>query len=138
MAEITHFTQLAETAGKKLHVETTTLKDEQTRQNAMMETILQQVNNMVSSYKNILQITTKIHSGEGSSNIKVNFNPLFEGLGGIQVRTLCLDFPKFARGDPNEWIPKAQQFFSYYQIPEEHKLQIASFHMEGKALSWFR
>lgn len=42
-----------------------------------METILQQVNNLASSYDNMVQITIKIHSGERSSNthLKVNSNP---------------------------------------------------------------
>lgn len=48
-----------------------------------------------------------------------------------------MDFPCFDGGDPNEWIVKVQQLFSYYQTPEDHKLEIASFHIEGKALSWY-
>lgn len=61
---------------------------------------------MASSYENILQITTKLHLGEGSNNTKMASNPLSEGHGGIQARTLCLDFPKFDGGDPNEFIWK--------------------------------
>lgn len=36
-----------------------------------------------------------------------------------------------------EWILKVEQFFEYFNTPEEQKIQIAFFHMEGKALSWF-
>lgn len=32
---------------------------------------------------------------------------------------------------------KVEQFFAYFQIPENQNLNIAFFHMEGKALSWF-
>ena len=39
--------------------------------------------------------------------------------------------------DPNKWILKAQQFFNYFETPEGHKLEIASFHLEGKALTWY-
>lgn len=38
---------------------------------------------------------------------------------------------------PNDWILKAHQFFKYFETPEEHKLEIASFHMEGKVLTWY-
>jgi hypothetical protein len=48
-----------------------------------------------------------------------------------------LDFPRFDGGDPSEWILKAQQFFNYFETPEDHKLEIVSFHMEGKTLTWY-
>jgi hypothetical protein len=48
-----------------------------------------------------------------------------------------LDFSRFDEGDPSEWILKAQQFFNYVETPEDHKLETASFHMEGEALTWY-
>lgn len=48
-----------------------------------------------------------------------------------------MDFLHFDGGDPHDWILKAQQLFTYCQTLEDHKLQIASLHMEGKALSWY-
>jgi hypothetical protein len=48
-----------------------------------------------------------------------------------------LDFPKFGGTDPTNWILKAQQFFSYGQIPYNKKVPISAFHMEGKALKWY-
>ena len=76
--------------------------------------------------------------GEGTSqNLGGNPKPLLEGPIGIQACTLRLDFPHFDGGEPHDWILKAQQFFAYCQTPEDQKLQIASFHMEGKALSWY-
>ncbi|KAA8543775.1 hypothetical protein F0562_022048 [Nyssa sinensis] len=51
----------------------------------------------------------KLSAREGASNnVRVNANPLFDGHGGIQARTLQLDFPRFDGGDPSEWILKAQ------------------------------
>ena len=32
---------------------------------------------------------------------------------------------------------KTQQFFNYFETPDDHKMKIASFHMEGKALTWY-
>lgn len=102
----------------------------------LIEGVLQQFNNLASSYDRLVQITTKLSSGEETSNnVKLNANPLFDGHGGIQARSLRLNFPRFDRGDPSEWILKAHQFFNYFETLEDHKLEIASFHMEGKALT---
>jgi hypothetical protein len=64
-------------------------------------------------------------------------NPLFEEHGGIQTRAICLDFPKFNGEEPNGWIYRANQFFTYHQTNPHHRVLFASFHMEGKALTWF-
>jgi hypothetical protein len=57
--------------------------------------------------------------------------------GGINPRSVNLDFPKFDGTDPNNWVLKAQQFFAYGQIVENQRVPIAYFHMEGKALQWY-
>lgn len=137
MAEGTRSTQVAE-AITTLRGENNALKEEQSRQGVLMGEVLQQLNNLATNYDNLVQLTTRLSSGEGTSNFpRGNAVPAMEGSGGIQARTVRLDFPHFDGGDPHDWILKAQQFFIYCHTPEDHKLQIASFHMEGKALSWF-
>ncbi|PNX92970.1 Ty3/gypsy retrotransposon protein, partial [Trifolium pratense] len=49
-----------------------------------------------------------------------------------------LDVPKFDGSDAMGWIFKISQFFDYHQTPEEERLTVASFYMEGPALSWFQ
>jgi hypothetical protein len=51
----------------------------------------------------------------------------YSGGGGrnFQSRQLRLDY-------------KADQFFDYYQIPENQRVRLASFYMEGDALIWFQ
>ncbi|KAF5475861.1 hypothetical protein F2P56_007623 [Juglans regia] len=107
--------------------------------NIFLEAVLQQLNNLVASYERLAMQSGNTHRGEGSSNPKGQFknNPLFEGNGGIHARTLRLDFPKFDGSEPMEWILKAKIFFEYFEIPNEQKLQVAYFHMEGNALSWY-
>ncbi|XP_077223879.1 uncharacterized protein LOC143857336 [Tasmannia lanceolata] len=51
---------------------------------------------------------------------------------------LKLDFPRFSAGDPTAWLFKVAQFFSFHQTPENQKLLMVSFHMEGSAASWFQ
>lgn len=137
MAEGTRLSQLSDTVHHLQEV-TTKLTEDQSRHGILMEGILQQLNNLASSYEGLAQVTTRLNSGEETStNTRGPTNPLCEVNGGIQARTIRLDFPRFDGGDPSEWILKAQQFFSYFGTPENQKLELASFHMEGKALTWF-
>ena len=49
-----------------------------------------------------------------------------------------LDVPKFNGTDAPGWIFKISQFFDYHQTPEEERLTVASFYMDGPALSWYQ
>ena len=49
-----------------------------------------------------------------------------------------LDVPRFDGTDPSGWIFKINQFFEYHGTPAHKRLTIASFYMEGRALSWFQ
>lgn len=54
------------------------------------------------------------------------------------TRAIKLLFPRLDGVDPAGWVYQAKQFFSYHQtLPNQH-VSIASFHLEGKALQWFR
>lgn len=107
----------------------------------MLEAVLQQLNNLATSYEQLARHKSKENSGNGEASSQAkglsSHNLLFEGNGGIQGRTLGLDFPKFDGSEPMEWIMKAEQFFAYFHIPAKQKLDIALLQMEGKALSWF-
>jgi hypothetical protein len=48
-----------------------------------------------------------------------------------------LDFPHFDVKDVKSWRCPAEQFFEYYGTPDEHRLPLSSFHMDGHALVWF-
>ncbi|KAL0449567.1 UNVERIFIED_CONTAM: hypothetical protein Slati_1513100 [Sesamum latifolium] len=37
-----------------------------------------------------------------------------------------------------DWIFQAEQFFTYYQVPPGHHLDMISFYMHGEALNWFK
>lgn len=49
-----------------------------------------------------------------------------------------LKVPRFDGTKPLGWIFKINQFFEYHGTPENERLTIASFYMEGKALAWFQ
>ena len=48
-----------------------------------------------------------------------------------------LDYPRFDRTKGLSWLCKAEQFYDFYQVPEDQKLSVAFYHMDGRALAWF-
>ncbi|KAF5470266.1 hypothetical protein F2P56_010790, partial [Juglans regia] len=58
--------------------------------------------------------------------------------GEIIPRSVRIDFPSFRGEDPTSWLYKANHFFNFYNTLPQHKLRLASFHMEGQALIWFQ
>jgi len=60
------------------------------------------------------------------------------GEGFLKPKSVRLDFPRFDGDDAETWCCRAEQFFDYYNTPDEHRLSLSSFHMDGRALIWFR
>ncbi|GFS41442.1 actin-like ATPase superfamily protein [Actinidia rufa] len=53
-------------------------------------------------------------------------------------RSMTIDIPHFDGSNVSSWVFKLEQFFRFYNIPEDQRLMISSFHLEGPALSWFK
>ncbi|PNY12254.1 hypothetical protein L195_g008880 [Trifolium pratense] len=51
---------------------------------------------------------------------------------------LKLDLPRFDGQNASGWIFKISQFFTYHHTPEEERITIASFYLDGPALSWYQ
>jgi hypothetical protein len=58
--------------------------------------------------------------------------------GFLKPKSVRLDFPRFDGDDAETWCCRAEQFFDYYNTPDDHRLSLSSFHMDGRALIWFR
>lgn len=52
----------------------------------------------------------------------------------FQVRSVKLDFSRFDGSDVLQWIFKAEQFFNYYNTPDEHCLTIAAIHLDKEVV----
>jgi hypothetical protein len=96
-----------------------------------LQLVVANVDTLVYTHRNQIEDTPS----RSRSHIQ---NPLFEEQGGIQTRDIRLDFSKFNGEEPNGWIYHANQFFTYHQTNPHHRVLLASFHMEGKALIWFQ
>ncbi|XP_043694404.1 uncharacterized protein LOC122645127 [Telopea speciosissima] len=54
-------------------------------------------------------------------------------------RLVKLDFPRYnGEEDTTSWTCRAEQFFNFHQTPEEERVALASFHLEGDAQMWFQ
>nr|KYP31012.1 hypothetical protein KK1_049270 [Cajanus cajan] len=49
-----------------------------------------------------------------------------------------LDVPRFDGHDSLGWIFKINQFFDYQGTPDAERITVASFYMDGPALSWYQ
>ena len=53
------------------------------------------------------------------------------------TRHARFDFPVFSSGDPNPWILRAELYFEMFESPEDTKVRIASYHLDGEAIQWY-
>jgi len=56
----------------------------------------------------------------------------------FQVRNVKLYFPRFNGSNALEWIFKAEQFFTYYNILGAQCLNIVAVHMDVDVIPWFQ
>ncbi|XP_061360228.1 uncharacterized protein LOC133304232 [Gastrolobium bilobum] len=70
-------------------------------------------------------------SGPGSTSTKTNADV-------SKPHAIKLLFPRFIAGDPTSWLFAVDKYCQYYNISEEDRLLIASFHLDDPAACWFR
>ncbi|MCI05111.1 hypothetical protein A2U01_0026161, partial [Trifolium medium] len=67
------------------------------------------------------------------------FQPQASGSGGsVPPPRLKLDIPRFDGTNTHAWIFKISQFFTYHRTPEDERVTVASFSLDGPALSWYQ
>jgi len=91
-------------------------------------------------------------------NLQTNFNNLTSEITNIKTRllppgfqphdpgpppqysttTIKLDIPKFDGSNPLGWLFKINQFFEFHHTPDDQRIKMASFYMEGEALTWYQ
>ncbi|PHT79737.1 hypothetical protein T459_17789 [Capsicum annuum] len=49
-----------------------------------------------------------------------------------------VEFTRFCGENPELWMSKAESYFDFYEIAENHKLSLASSYLDGAALSWYQ
>jgi hypothetical protein len=57
---------------------------------------------------------------------------------GSYIRPLKMDFPQFFGEEPIIWLDRVAQYFEIQQMPEEQKVTLAAFYLEGEANQWWQ
>jgi hypothetical protein len=57
---------------------------------------------------------------------------------GSYIRPLKMDFPRFSGEEPIIWLDRVAQYFALQQTPEEQKVTLAAFYLEGEANQWWQ
>ncbi|MCH79495.1 hypothetical protein A2U01_0000245, partial [Trifolium medium] len=88
-------------------------------------------------------VTDRVVSLERSSPASVQSQPAVNTPSETATQThkpphLKLEVPRFQGNDPHGWIFKISQFFEYHQTPEEERITVASFYLDGPALGWYQ
>ncbi|XP_077242603.1 uncharacterized protein LOC143883132 [Tasmannia lanceolata] len=79
-----------------------------------------------------------LHRTTGEDNSASSFDDAIISISPNFSKFIRMDVPKFDGSDSVGWTFKVEQFFNYYSIPEDQRLIISSFHLDGLALSWFQ
>ena len=80
-----------------------------------------------------------IHSPiNGSRALQIGNANNLESSSISSIKNLKLEFPSLQGKDPNCWVYRTNQFFSYHNTPEHQKVIMASYHLNGEALIWFQ
>jgi len=108
--------------------ENTRLKDLSTDIKQMLELMESRHMEYSSHFESIETALTSLHVAETSKSSTSEAVQLF------QVRNVKLDFPRFNGLNVLEWIFRAEQFFTFYNAPEEQRLTIAAIHMEAEVI----
>jgi len=106
----------------------------------MLNTLNLILQNQQGFREDLTQFNTELHS------LRTRMGPPgFTGLigetstnHGYSTTSIKLDIPRFDGTEPLGWIFKINQFFEFHNTSEEQRLRIASFYMEGDALTWFQ
>lgn len=90
---------------------------------ALFQSITTWLSSLATSYGSTTGTLNPGETSEESCAPRVTFAER----GGIQARTIKLDFPKFDGTEPYDWLLKAEQFFSYGQTLDEQKVHVRKY-----------
>lgn len=71
-----------------------------------------------------------------NSGQKISIDVAATGL--FAGKWLKVDVPRFIGTEAKDWVFKIKEFFDVYGVPDEQRIWIASFHMEGPAYAWYK
>lgn len=53
------------------------------------------------------------------------------------AKSMRVDMPRLSGDNPSAWVSRVQRYFDYYNTPDNQRLLVALFHLDGAALDWY-
>ncbi|PNY01861.1 retrotransposon-related protein, partial [Trifolium pratense] len=116
------------------------MKALQSKLDAQAATLQQFLTKSLESHSDSIHTTLHQHLLEVDSkvaNVRSEPNGSSHGSGNA-IRSLKLNVPRFDGSNAIDWIFQIEAFFNFHDTPAASRLQIVSFHLEGRAASWFQ
>lgn len=106
--------------------------------NHLEEAILQLTQTIATLSTNHNELVTKVDTIFDHLTIQDSLQPPPSPPHNRNKPHLKLEVLRLDGDDAMGWIFKINQFFDYQENPEEERITLASFYMDGKALGWFQ
>lgn len=55
-----------------------------------------------------------------------------------RIGFLRLELPRFDGSDASGWIFRIQEYFDYHNTPDDQRIKVVAFNLEGKASDWYQ
>ncbi|MCI27578.1 hypothetical protein A2U01_0048777, partial [Trifolium medium] len=82
-------------------------------------------------HQHLLEVDSKVATLSHTSPKQLSFSQ-------SAARSLKLSVPRFDGSNVTDWLFQIEAFFDFHDTPMDSRLQIASFHMDGRAAAWFQ
>lgn len=109
-----------------------------TRFEASLDTIFKALDTVTKRLDRLASPVTVAAANSPESSSIVSHSPPHTSYQPFHTRSVKLDFPRFDGTEPLHWLFRAEQFFAYYDTPDDQRLMIASVHMDGIVVAWFQ
>lgn len=104
-----------------------------------LEQLMEIITKKLEDLSNKMESRESLPIGEASTSRNRGNRMNGSGSNSLTPKIAKLDFPCYNGGeDPTSWICRVEQFFELQQIPEEDKLPLAAYHLEGDAQLWYQ
>lgn len=144
MAEGTRFTKL-ESLTAELHRRQNGVEEKLQTMDSQMMNMEETMNNYKESFSNMEEMMRKLL--QSPKDKQAESTPVFsqqveseyiEAASLFTGKGLKVDVPRFNGVEAEDWVFKIKEFFDIYEVPNEQRIKIASFHMEGATYAWYK
>ncbi|RVW50431.1 putative mediator of RNA polymerase II transcription subunit 36b [Vitis vinifera] len=120
------------------------LQDEVQRLGLGMNDRMQRLEESLKALSDVVLSSKAAQPSHSSHSVKQGHTPQYQHeeteISRLNIPPLRtkIEFPRFAGDDPTEWFNRVAQFFEFQRTPEDQKVSLAAFHMEGEANQWWQ